>query len=174
MSESLTRIFLSRHMHTASEPLKPTSLPDPNLSNSLTVTPLHCLKSLVLWKSRLSQVQLPLQPLSRPVPKPQFLSANANSGRIPSVGPQLFQRGLKSAQGRFLSARTRGPGDSLEHWKSARGGGFAYRLSVEGMRKRTATAQKDTFRGQVTGKRLTASMHRVKSILLVSGASNFY
>lgn len=169
MSESLTRIFLSRHMHSSSEPWRPTSLPDPNLSNSLTVTPLHGLKPLVLWKARLSGVPYTLQPQCRQVSKPQPPS-NVPSVRIPSVSPQLFQRGLKSAQGRFLSTRTRG--DGLELCKSARGGGFAYRLSVEGMRKRTATLQKDAFRGQITGQRLTASMRRVKSILLVTGNRN--
>jgi hypothetical protein len=173
MAESLTRIFLSRHKHTESEPLRLTSLPDPNLCTSLTVTSLHAFKPVGMWKARMREVQLQVQPLPRPVTKPKLRASIVSSVRIPSVSPLLFQRGLKSAQGRFLSSKLKGLGESWENWKSTRGGGFAYKLPSERLLKRSSLELKDTFRGEVTGKRCMTSIHRVKSVLIASHASTF-
>ena len=172
MAESLTRIFLSRHKHAESEPLRLTSLPDPNLCNSLTVTSLRTFKPLGMWKARLREVQLQVQP-PRPVTKPKLRASIVSAVRIPSVSPLLFQRGLRSAQGRFLSSKLKGLGESWENWKSTRGGGFAYRLPSERTLKRSSLELKDTFRGEVTGKRCMTSIHRVKSSLIASHASTF-
>lgn len=172
MAESLTRIFLSRHKHAESEPMRLTSLPDPNLCNSLTVTSLHAFKPIGMWKARIREVQQ-VQPLPRPVTKPKLRASIVSTVRIPSVSPLLFQRGLRSAQGRFLSCKLKGLGETWENWKSTRGGGFAYKLPSERLLKRSSLELKDTFRGEVTGKRCMTSIYRVKSALLSSHTSTF-
>lgn len=164
MAESLTQLFLARHMRTESEPVKPPVCNDPSLSNSLTVTSLHTLKPAMAPRARLL-----VQPatVSRPVSKPK---SHTTMISLPSVSPLLFQRGLQSAQGRFSICKPRVSTETLYCYKTARRGGFPYplRLSTELSRKRSFAGIQNAFRGQVTGKRLLTSQSRGQSWLVTS------